>query len=189
VSETRFREVFADLERGLLCVKGALGRLPRDCPRVERYLAATTESVLHEVISELDRQSAPGTPYTAPSYDTWNTPLLETAASGDADTVVAALQKANSSGRQVLGRIVPKITKNQDSLRRWLNNEFPRPCLSCGVVDIAINVADRREAARLLGDHDLENRWAEVARRFTDAMTRHDGAAEWIALERAIAGR
>ena len=178
-----------DVYTAALDYAAAVAYLARDRPRVERYLAATKQSVVSEVIAELDRQSAPGTPYTAPSYDTWNTPLLESASTGDADAVVAALHRANSSGRQVLERIVPKITKNQDDLRHWLKYGFPLPCLSCGVVEIAINVADRREAARLLGDHDLEKRWAEVARRFTDAMTRHDGGAEWIALERAIAGR
>jgi hypothetical protein len=89
----------------------------------------------------------------------------------------------------VLARVLPGITRNEGALQAWLKDRFPPPCVRCGLWAVAANVADRREAARLLHAGEIEARAAETARRLIKLVMRRDGEPQWIMLERALAAK
>jgi hypothetical protein len=97
--------------------------------------------------------------------------------------------KENSTGRRILARVVPGITRHTVSLAGWLENDFPPPCAACGLWAVAANVADRREAARLLGKHDIEDRSARLAVHLVEFLLERSGDPQWVELERALAAK
>lgn len=82
--------------------------------------------------------------------------------------------------------MLPKVTTEREALRAWLHDDFPSADLRGGIFALATNIGDRRDAARVLGDAELEAKWAPVARALHAAVLRRDGAPMWIALEDAL---
>ena len=97
------------------------------------------------------------------------------------------LREKRSTGRALLPRILPKVTQNRAALDAWLHDDFPTADLRNGVFALALNIGDRRDAARVLGDKAAVEKWAAVAKRLHEVVLRRDGAPTWIALEETTA--
>lgn len=152
--------------------------------RMNEYLASSDHGNGEDALRRWIAQTQHGD--TTKRLDHWNT-ILDSADAGNGADVVKALHDKHSTGRAVIARLLPKIAKNREALDTWLANDFPAADLRSGVYSLALNIGDRRDAARVLGDKVAEAKWASVAKKLHEIVLRRDGAPTWIALEETTA--
>ncbi len=172
-----------ELARLLMSYAAGIALHAGDETRMKAYLAASDHGAGEDALWRWVAQTKPAD-RTLP-LDHWNQ-ALAAATSGKGGDVVKALREARSTGRGALPRIVPKITTEREALVAWLYDDFPPADLRNGILALATNIGDRREAARVLGDTALEEKWAPVARALHAAVLRRDGGPMWIAVEEAV---
>jgi hypothetical protein len=178
----------AEYRHYLFGVAAATALHAGDDARLEQYLALSANGAGANAIESYRRLMRPDAKYEK-TIDHWNAPILRMRETGDGKELVLALTKEHSTGRRVLARVLPGITKDRRAVDVWLEELFPQPCVRCGIWAVAANVADRREAARLLGNQDVEERSAKILARLAPLLLRRDGAPQWMVLERALAAK
>jgi hypothetical protein len=155
----------------VLSVGAAAALLAHDAGRVKRYTAVCEVHAAH-VITQA-QQTLAGAPWEEPAEDGhWpeHKAIFDAALTGDGAAVRAVLVKQGSTGDGTLARALPRVVRNRDALRRWYDDEYPTPCMTCGASSFIGHLAERRDAARLLDVRDEAERLQSIAAHFTDAL-------------------
>ena len=173
-----------ELARLLMSYSAGIALHAGDEPRMSTYLASSDHGAGQDALRRWIAQTQLGD--HTKRLDHWNT-VLDTAERGDGAEIAKELREKHSTGRALLPRLLPKVTKNRAALDTWLHDDFPAADLRSGVYSLALNIGDRRDAARVLGDEKAEGKWAAVAKRLHEVVLRRDGAPTWIALEETTA--
>jgi hypothetical protein len=102
---------------------------------------------------------------------------------GDGVALAKFLVDKNVSGRDAVFRTLPHLTTGQSDMRTWVEQKYPLGCITCGLVSLFENVADRRRVAQGLGLVELEQRLAVVVRRVLAAIFDRKTEVPRLALE------
>jgi len=173
-----------ELARLLMSYSAGIALHAGDETRMNTYLASSDHGAGQDALRRWMAQTQLGD--HTKRLDHWNT-VLDTAERGDGAAIARDLHDKHSTGRALLPRILPKVTSHREALDAWLATDFPAADLRSGVFALALNIGDRRDAARVLGDKAAEAKWAAVAKKLHEIVLRRDGAPTWIALEETTA--
>lgn len=169
-----------------MSVAAAAALFAGDITRMQRY-ASEGEPHSGTVVVQLERMLRPGTPWEEPGEDGhWpgHSQIFVAGRTGDGEQLVKELVVQKETGRSVLARLMPLITRNRQALDVWFrSSDYPAACLTCGASSFHGHLSDRREVARLIGAPGEAERLKPAAARFTDALTDSDVAFEVDELE------
>lgn len=162
-----------------------------DLARVDRYTKVGEVHGAH-VVKQLRDTLEPGAAWEEPAEDGhWPERRAVFDAAGDGARVVELLVAQGSTGRDVLPRVLPRITTNRSALDRWYEGRYPAGCVTCGASAWLGHLSDRREVGRLLGGAAANEhaRLLPSAERFVDALTDRETAFEVDELETFFGSR
>ena len=169
-----------------MSVAAAAALLAGDITRMERY-ASAGEPHSRTVVVQLERMLRPGAPWEHPDEDGYwppNAPIFAAGRAGDGAELVKELVAQKVTGRSLLARLLPSITRNRAALDAWFRSPgYPATCITCGGSSHHGHLSDRREVARILGQAAEHDRLRLAASGFTDALTDPDIAFDVDELE------
>jgi hypothetical protein len=110
--------------------------------------------------------------------------LFGVASDGDGAALAKALDEQGIPTPTVFAEILPRIRARKEALHAWAVSRLPDLCLTCGIFTLAAQVGDRREIARLLGEQELEARFATLAHALVEILLQQPDPRELLAFER-----
>jgi hypothetical protein len=153
-----------------------------DDERIVRYRPPSPDG------SEVDNQGTRVRGERADPYFKMRVPrdfrLFGVASDGDGAALAKALDEQGIPTPTVFAELLVRIRARKEALHAWAVSRLPDLCLTCGIFTLVAQVGDRREIAWLLGEQDVEARFAVLAHALVEILLQQPDLRELLAFER-----
>jgi hypothetical protein len=176
----------------LLAVAAAAAWYGHDGARMASYLPfaeAHARAILEEHLELVaGKKTAPDPGHSPGDYGAPDMDLFARAGQVPPDALVAKMRELHFTSPARLAALVASRKAEREALAVWVKGDFPSACTDCGLFPLLDATFRRREAARLVGDTELEGRLLEISQKLGRALIDKNFAVPVVAFE-SLLGR
>jgi hypothetical protein len=197
VTPTELRNQYRDevgslvsVEHQIAAVAAAAAWVGRDTDSLDYFLARTRGhegAILREHLDLVSgKRKAPDASHSPSDYSALDMEMFAAAEARSPADLVALLKQKKFSSPTRLAALLSSRPGAREAAREWVHDGFVPVCRTCGVHALLRAAFARREAARVVGDVELEGRMREVTLALGRALLREASFAPVSSLESIV---